>query len=154
MKIMNVIFSVAILIAIILLVQGCINVKPEKEAVVRKKCKDYLKDKYSKEFEILQFKQFFHGGNWKYETDIEAVPSDNQLLAFWMKYDAKKKSVKCDEYKKAFWEYQIEQELRPIISDKYDLLEFDSRLSKNGSIVFINSDLEFYPDWNIAYCKV
>ncbi len=139
---------IAVLILISILFWTCINVKLESEKIVREKCKEYLEAKYSKEFEILQFKQFFHGGIWKYETEIEAVPSDNQMLTFWMKYDAKEKRVISDEYKKAFWERQIEQELRSIISDKYELLEFDSRLSKNGSIVFVNSDLEFYPDYH------
>ncbi len=147
MKPILIILTVVLLI-VVFLFQCCINTKLEKEAVVRKKCKDYLKNKYSKEFEILQFKQFFHGGIWKYETDLEAAPTDNELLKFWIRYDAKNRIVARDDYKKVFWEYQIEQELRPIISDKYKLLEFDSRLSKNGSIIFVNSNLEFYPDYH------
>jgi len=132
---------------VIFLFQSCIGTKPERETIVREKCKEYLKDKYNKQFEILNYKQYFHGGHWRYETDIEAFPSDNQLLTFWLKYDAKGKAVKSDEYKRAFWENQIEEELKSIIADEYTVLDFDARLTKNGSIVFSNSDLEFYPTY-------
>lgn len=136
-----------LLISLLITVNSCIDKNIEKEETVKQKSIEYLNNKYKKEFEIDTFKQFFHGGIWKYETDLMAHPVDNKTLHFWLKYDAKNRKVESDNYKKVYWEDQIKKEVRPILEDRFTVLELDARLTKNGSIIFNNSDMEFYPEY-------
>ena len=138
----------------VVLLNSCIKINPEEEIVVKEKTKTYLKDKYSKNFEIKKFHQYFHTFDWQYETTLIAFPLQDSTLTFLVDYDAKKKKVLKDEYKKVFWERQIENDAAEILKEKFSDFSVKAKLYYNKTVPLLSSDMEFYNNYLLLIKEV
>ena len=145
MKILKI--SNILLFLIFILFHSCIKINPEKETVVIGKTKKYLKDKYSGKFEIKSFQQYFHTFDWQYETSLVAFPLKDSTLTFSIEYDAKNMQVLKDEYKKVFWERQIENDASEILKNEFSVFSVNAKLYYNKTIPLLSSDLKFYSNY-------
>jgi len=137
----------SLLFITIIFSNSCIKINPEEETVVREKTKNYLKDKYSINFEIKSFNQYFHTFDWQYETSLIAYPLKDSTLSFSVDYDAKGMKVLKDEYKKVFWERQIENDASEILKEEFSLFSVKAKLYYNKTVPLLSSDMKFYSNY-------
>ena len=146
MKVLR-ITDIIILFLIIIFSNSCVKISPEEEIVVREKTKSYLKDKYSINFEIKSFNQYFHTSDWQYETSLIAYPLKDSTLSFSVDYDAKGMKVLKDEYKKVFWERQIENDASEILKKEFSLFSVKAKLYYDKTVPLLSSDMKFYSNY-------
>ncbi len=116
----------------------------ESDREVREKCLGYLGKKYGKEFRIVSYKRYFHGGLWKHRLNITASPGENPKIQFKVRYNYSEGRVTGDQYKKAFWEEQVSADVKNVLKGYSPVKGVRATLRANNSLVFNTSELEFY----------
>jgi len=153
MRITNKIY-IAIFFLVMFFLNSCIKINKEDEKIIIEKTENYLKNKYSKSFQIKSFQQYFHTLDWQYETSLVAFPTQDSTLSFLVEYDAEKMEVVKDGYQKVFWEKQIENDASEILNKKFSVFSVNAKLSYNKTIPLVPSGFKFYNSYLFLIDKV
>jgi hypothetical protein len=119
----------------------------ESDREVKKKCLSYLGKKYGKEFRIVSYRRFFHGGHGRYELKIKASPLENPGIQFRVKYRYSEGKVAGDQYKKAFWDAQAAADAEKVLKRFAQVERVRADLRANNSLAFNTSELRFYSEY-------
>lgn len=127
-----------------LLLYSCMGWNNESERKVKRKTLTYLQEKYNREFVVKDFHQYFHGGIWKYQTTLDICPKNELEPKFTVRYSAKRKEIISENFKRKFWELQIERDIEAHFTSKDYIYNTAVYFKRNRTLYFASDTLPFY----------